>query len=284
MLLITGATGTIGRPLVELLAAQGVPVRAVSRSPGKAALPVGVEVVAGDPAKPETLVDAFDGVSAVFIHPRAVGDAAFQVVRLARAHGVRRLVALSAINVDDPFDEQPSRFRGDRNKEAEEAVVGSGVEWTSLRASGFADNIRQAGWNSQIRAGDVVRGPYADFAESYLHERDVAAVVAHALLTDDLVGYKAELTGPQSLTHGQMVRAIGRVLGRPLRYQEIPASVVRQSMVARGFPAPFVDSLLNRYAKGVGQPAPVTGEVEKILGSTRTFADWVADHATDFEH
>ncbi|MFE9323572.1 SDR family oxidoreductase [Nocardia sp. NPDC052278] len=284
MILVTGATGTVGRPLVELLAAQGVRVRAVTRNPESAALPAGVEVVGGDPAWPDTLADALDGASAAFLHPRAVGDAAFEFAELAGKRGVRRLVALSAINIDDPLDAQPSRFRGDRNREAEQAVVDSGLEWVSLRASSFAMNVVQSGWNAQIRAGDVVRGPYAEFAESPLHEGDIAAVAAHAFLTDDLLGQRVELTGPQSLTHADMVRIIGEVISRPLRYEEVPAAVVRQGMVARGFPEDFVDSLLTRYADGVGQPAPVTNDVEKILGRTRTFAEWAADNAAAFRN
>ncbi|WP_433725722.1 SDR family oxidoreductase [Nocardia sp. CA-129566] len=284
MILVTGATGTIGRPLVELLAAQGVRVRAVTRSPDKAALPPGVDVVAGDPARPDTLAGALDGVSAAFLHPRAVGDAAADFAELASEHGVRRLVALSAINIDDPLSAQPSRYRGDRNKEAEEAVIASGLEWVSLRASSFAVNVLQSGWDTQIRAGDVVRGPYADFAESPLHERDLAAAAAHAFLTDDLLGQRQELTGPRSLTHTDMVRIIGDVLGRPLHYEEVPAAVVRQGMLGRGFPEAFVDALLTRYANGVGQPAPVTDQLEKILGQTRTFADWAADHTAAFRN
>ncbi|WP_433622797.1 SDR family oxidoreductase [Nocardia sp. CA-120079] len=284
MIVVTGATGTVGRPLVELLVAQGVQVRAVTRSPESAALPAGVEVVGGDPARPDTLADALDGASAAFLHPRAVGDAAFEFAELAGKRGVRRLVALSAINIDDPLGAQPSRFRGDRNREAERAVVDSGLEWVSLRASSFAINVVQSGWDAQIRASDVVRGPYAEFAESPLHEGDIAAVAAHAFLTDELLGRRVELTGPQSLTHVDMVRIIGEVIGKTLRYEEVPAAVVRQGMVARGFPEDFVDSLLTRYADGVGQPAPVTNDVEKILGRTRTFSEWAADHAATFRN
>ena len=70
------------------------------------------------------------------------------------------MVALSAINVDDDLDKQPSRYNGDRNKEVEDAAVASGLEWVSLRTSSFATNTLRA-WGAQIRAGDVVRDPYA---------------------------------------------------------------------------------------------------------------------------
>jgi uncharacterized protein YbjT (DUF2867 family) len=283
MILVTGATGTIGRPLVDLLTSEGAKVRAVTRNPQAAAnLPAGVEVVEGDLSRPDTITPFLDGVTAVFLHPRAVGLAAAELLALARERGVQRVVALSAMNVDDPLDEQPSRFNGDRNKEVEDAAVASGLAWVSLRASSFAVNTLQA-WGAQIRAGDVVRYPYASFAEALIHERDLAGVGARALLTDALVGRRPVLTGPQSLTHQQMVAIIGEVLGRPLRYQEIPTAVAMRGMVQHGLHEPFVEALMARYARGVGQAAPVTGEVERILGRpARTYARWVADHAAAF--
>jgi uncharacterized protein YbjT (DUF2867 family) len=186
-----------------------------------------------------------------------------------------------------PPDQQPSRYQGDRNKEVEDAAVASGLAWVSLRASSFAANTLRA-WGAQIRAGDVVRYPYTNFAEALIHERDLAEVVAHALRSDDLVarrGRRLELTGPQSLTHQQLVATIGEVLGRPLRYQELPPEVAKQGMVQQGIPEAFVEALMARYAREVGQPAPVTGEVERVLGRpARTYAEWVADHAVAFQN
>jgi uncharacterized protein YbjT (DUF2867 family) len=287
MLLVTGATGTIGRPLIDALVNDGVKVRAVTRDPQATDLSADVEVVEGDPARPDTIAPYLDGVTAVFLHPRAAGDAAGELLALARERGVKRVVALSATNVDDNLDEQPSRYRGDRNKEAEDAAAASGLAWVSLRASFFARNTLDA-WGAQIRAGDVVRGPYVSFAEAPIHERDLAAVAARALRTDALVarrGRRLELTGPQSLTHAEMVATIGDVIGRRLRYQETPPEVAKQGMVAHGFPEPFVQALLARYANEVGRPAPVSGEVEKALGRPAcTYAQWVADHAAAFRN
>jgi uncharacterized protein YbjT (DUF2867 family) len=283
MILVTGATGTIGRPLIDLLAGEGAEVLAVTRNPQAAGLPADVEVVEGDPSRPDAIAPFLEGVTALFLHPRAVGEAAAgELLALAQEQGVKRVVVLSAINVDDDLAEQPSRYNGDRNKEVEDAAVGSGLGWVSLRASSFATNTLLM-WGAQIRAGDVVRGPYATFAEALIHERDLAGVGARALLTDELVGRRLELTGPQSLTHEEMVAIIGDVIGRPLRYEEIPPETVKQGMVQRGFPEPFVEALMARYARGIGQPAPVTGEVEKILGRpAHTYAQWVADHADAF--
>jgi len=282
MILVTGATGTVGRPLIEVLSTAGADIRAVIRKGQAAGLPAHVEVVVGDLSRPETIAPALRGVTALFLHPRAVGDAAFELVALAREQGVQRVVALSAINIDDPLDQQPSRSNGDRNKEAEQAAVASGLEWVSLRPSSFASNTLQA-WGAQIRAGDVVRYVYAAFEESLLDERDLAAVGARALLSDDLLGRRLMLSGPQSLSHAEMVATIGEVIGRPLRFQEVEPEVLKRGMIANGFAEPFVTALLARYAREVGQAAPVTGEVERILGRpARTYAEWVADHADAF--
>ncbi|MDP4505295.1 NAD(P)H-binding protein [Nonomuraea turcica] len=282
MILMTGATGTIGRPLTSLLVSEGVKVRAITRNPQAAGLPDGVEVVEGEPARPETLASALQGVAGLFLHPRAVGLAAPELLALAKERGVQRVAVLSAINVEDDLDNQPSRFNGDRNKEVEAAAVASGLDWVSLRSSAFAVNTLLA-WGGQIRAGDVVRGPYATFSEAPIHERDLAAVAVRALLSDSLLGRKLDLTGPQSLTHTELIATVGEVLGRPLRFQEIPPEVVRQVMIGQGLAERFVEALLARYARGAGQPALVTGEVEKILGRPAlSWAEWVAEHADAF--
>ncbi len=287
-ILITGASGIVGRPLVAQLQNQGVAVRAITRSTPGPKSPVvsgevGVEWVSADLTQPESLAPALDGVSALFVHPRAVGENAGKLLALAAEHGVRRVVVLSAINVDDDPAYQPSRLNGDRNKEVEDAIVGSGLPWVAVRASSFATNVIGM-FGAQLRAGDIVRGPYADFAESLVHEADLADVIAHALLDESLDGLRIPVTGPQSLTHSEMVAVIGEVLGRSVRFEEVPPEVAARGLVAHGLPAAFASALMARYARGAGQPAFVTDGVEQVLGRpARAFATWVADHADAFQ-
>ena len=256
---------------------------AITRS-ASAEFPVDVEVVRADPSRPATLGSALRGVTALFVHPRAVGEAAKELVAFARAQGVERVVALSAMNIDAPLEDQPSRFQGDRNKEAENAVVESGLEWVSLRASIYASNTIPT-WGSPSRDGDIVRYVYPEFAESLLDERDLGEVAAHALALDEgLTGQRLVLTGPQSLTHREMVEIIGDVVGRELQYQELPPDAAAGGMIQRGLPEPFVRALMARYAREVGRPALVTDEVERILGRpARTFGDWVNDNVAAFQ-
>jgi uncharacterized protein YbjT (DUF2867 family) len=270
-ILVTGATGNVGRPLVTQLAAAGVEVRAVTRQPDTARVPAGAKAV-------RTAAEGLPGASAVFLNSRALGDELEPLVRRARREGVTRLVALSAINADDDFSRQPSRFRGDRNREVEQLAVESGLEWVSLRPTVFSTNFFGM-WAPQIQAGDVVNGPYATASTAPIVDSDISAVAVKALLTDELVGQKIPLTGPQAFTNAEMVEVIGTVLGRPLRYQEVPAELVRQRFLELGFSADFADAYLGFLEATVDKPALVTHEVEKIVGRpAETFADAVSAH------
>jgi uncharacterized protein YbjT (DUF2867 family) len=275
MILVTGATGTVGRLLVDLLDTAGAPVRAVSRDPDAAGLPARVEVVA-DPGA------ALDGVTSIFLNPRAVGATAVDLLDLAARKGVKQVVALAAINVDDDPGRQPSRHRGDLNRETEAAAVDSGLDWVSLRPTEFAGNAIGL-WGTQIRAGDVVRGPYADAASAPIDERDVAGVAARALLGEVAPGTRLVLTGPRSLTQRERVAVIGEVLGRPLVLQEVPPEAARGALVGQGFPAAFADAFLAMQAAAVGHPAPTTDVVAEVLGRpAHSFADWVTEHVEVF--
>jgi uncharacterized protein YbjT (DUF2867 family) len=274
-ILVTGATGNVGRPLVHELAAAGVEVRAVTRESGPP-LPDGVAAV-------RTAAEGLAGATAVFLNSRALGDHLESFVEQARDHGVTRLVALSAINADDDFARQPSRFRGDRNKEVEQLAVGSGLEWVSLRPTVFATNFFGM-WAPLIQTGVVVNGPYATASTAPIVEKDISAVAARALLTDDLVGQRIPLTGPQTFSNAELVDVIGSVLSRPLRYREVPADLVRQRFTAIGFSPEFADAYLAFLEATVDKPALVTHDVEKILGRPpSTFADAVSAHRELFK-
>jgi uncharacterized protein YbjT (DUF2867 family) len=270
-ILVTGATGNVGRPLVTQLVNEGARVRAVTRRPDAAHFPAGVEVVTSAAA-------GLEDASAVFLNSRALGDELTSAVNAARLAGVTRLVALSAINADDDFSRQPSRFRGDRNREVEQLAVDSGLEWVSLRPTVFVTNFFGM-WAPQIQAGDVVAGPFANASTAPIVDRDISAVAARALLTDELVGQKIPLTGPQAMTNAELVDVIGTMIGRRLTYREVPVEQVRQRFVDAGLPAEFADAYLAFLSATVAKPALVTHEVEKILGRpAEPFADAVSAH------
>jgi uncharacterized protein YbjT (DUF2867 family) len=269
LIVVTGATGNVGRPLVAELAAAGARVRAVTRTPQSAQFGSSVEAIG-------SVAVALRRASAVFLNSRALGPQLADVVAQCVQAGVEKLVALSAINADDDFSRQPSRVRGDRNREVEQLAVNSGLAWVSLRPTVFATNFAGM-WSAQIRAGDVVAGPYASASAAPIVDGDISAVAARALLTDELVGQQIPLTGPQAFTNSELVRVIGTVLDRPLQYREVPAHLVRQRFIGLGFAAEFADAYTAMLAETLDKPALVTQGVEKILGRpATTFADWVS--------
>ena len=270
-IVVTGATGAVGRPLVQALHAAGVAVRAVTRKPEKASFPAGVSIV-------DSVGAALPGASAVFLNSRALGDDLGDLVAAARRHGVKRLVALSALNADDDFSRQPSGLRGDRNKEVEQYAVDSGLEWVSLRPAAFTATVAGM-WAPQIKAGDTVGGPHPTASIAPIVEADIAAVAARAFLTDDLVGRKLELTGSQAMTNTELVAVIGDVLGRPLHYQQVSNDVVRQRFTTAGLSPEFADAYIAMLATTVDTPAVVTTEVEEILGRpAEPWRQWVSEH------
>jgi len=274
---ITGATGKVGRQVVERLTEQGVAVRAVARDPDAAALPTGVEVVRGDLADPTSLEAHLRGVEAVFLlwpftSPATAADLAPRVVEVI-ARSVPRIVYLSA----QAATEQPDSYWSI----VERAIEQSGMAWTFLRPTGFATNT--LGWADQIRADGVVRRPYGDAARSLIDERDIAAVAVRALTEDGHRGARYVLTGPATLTQAEQVQAIGEAIGRTLRWEELPPEAARQELVDTFGDAEFADAALDAWAGFVSQPETVTSTVQDITGApAHTFDQWAADNAAAF--
>lgn len=275
MILVTGATGSVGRHVVDGLLKEGQFIRAVTRNPATANLPPAVEVVAGDLSNPNEL--PLEDVTKAYLV--AMGDRPVEVAQALADNGVTTAVLLSTSEVQDDTEEQPGAIAA-RHAAFEEAIQRSGLLWTFLRPNEFAGNALQ--WAEQIKAGDVVHAPYGDAWSAPIHERDVAAAAVRALIDDRFHGAKLVLTGPETMTHRDQLDHIASVLGRSLEYQEIPAAAVREKM-ARFAPVEIVDALLGRLAESVGKPAPVTATVYHVTGRhPLTFREWVAEHVDDF--
>jgi uncharacterized protein YbjT (DUF2867 family) len=280
MILVTGATGNVGRGVVKVLLEDGKKVVAVTRNPAAAELPGGAHVVGGDPSHPQTLTWALRGVKAVLISPRALGDATAELLALAVEQGVERVVALSAVTVQ--YAAGYLRFAY-AFKALEDAIKASGLQWPFLRSADYAANT--VAWAPQIRSASVVRGAYGDAATSTIHERDVAAIAARALVNSAYAGHSYVLTGPQSLTQRDKGRLIGEAIGKELSFEELPPEQLRQAMLTQGLPEDVPDRLLGSLADYAKQPGPSSGTVEQVLGRPAlTFAEWAAEHAAAFRN
>jgi uncharacterized protein YbjT (DUF2867 family) len=278
--LVTGATGRVGRIVVAQLLDAGVPVRALTRHPATAALPAAVEVVAGDLTVPESLDAGLQGIGAVFLVWPAPPATASAVVERLASHA-RRIVFLSSPHrTPHPFFQQPNPMAR-LHADVERLIAASGLESTILRPGMFASNTR-FWWASMIRDGDVVRWPYGAAETAPIDERDIAAVASRALVEDGHAGGDYVLTGPESLSQAEQVRIIGDVLGRRIQFEEISPEDFRRE-TAGSWPRLVVDMLLAAWGATIGRPAFVTSTVSDLTGSPpRTFRQWVADHAAVF--
>lgn len=281
-IVVTGATGNIGRAVVDYLNSTGHKVRAMTRKPAKAGLPDGVTVVAGDFSAPETLPTAFNGAEKMFLFPDPRSASA--VLRVAEESGIRHVVALSSgVAGDDEAVPEPEGAPGRAYyQEFEHVVTGSGLDWTIVRCGAFATNARDW-WADMIREQDAVWWPYGDAGQAPIHEKDVAAVVGAALTGDDHVGRIHTITGPEVVTQRQQVEMIAAALGKPIAFNELTPEQTRQVWPQHGMSSPVVEWLLGVMAQEVTDPDPVLPTVEQITGRpARTFARWAAEHVDDF--
>jgi uncharacterized protein YbjT (DUF2867 family) len=278
VILVTGATGKVGRHLVAGLLAEGAPVRALTRNPEAAGLPADAEVARGDPGQPETIAAALAGAKAVFVNATAVGAVITELMAQASRAGVRTAVVLSSLTVRDHGAQRYSI--GAYHKALEDAVAASGLDWTFLRCGGFAANT--LAWAPMIRAEGVVRAPYLDAATAPVAEQDIAAAAVRVLLDDGHAGARYVLTGRESLTQAEQAQAIGAAIGRTLRIEELPAEAFRQAAAAYMSPG-AVDDMLRYLAEYVGRTAEMSADLEAVAGRpAMTFAEWATAHAARF--
>jgi uncharacterized protein YbjT (DUF2867 family) len=277
-ILVTGATGNVGRHVVSQLLATDCRVRILTREPDRAGLPDAVEVVRGDLTDGASFDRCLEDVDGVFLVWTAPADAAPEAVNRIAQHAQRVVLLTSPHKTAHPFFQQPNSVRL-FHAALERSIEDSGLRWTFLRPGMIASNAL-LWWAPQIRAGDVVRWPYAAAPTAPIDERDIAAVAVRALLEPGHDAAEYVLTGPQSLTHLEQVSTIGEVIGRSLRYQEISPEEWRRELKA---PDAIVSMLLDAWAAALGQPAFVISTVAAITGTpARTFRSWVTDHQGAF--
>lgn len=279
MILVTGATGTVGRHVAGRLAGLHA-LRVLSRSgarPRPAPSGTPVEVARGDFADRGSLEAAMTGVRAVLLVTtdplRPEHDA--NLLAAARAAGVRHLVKLSALAVADPEAEDlVTRWQ----REAEERIRASGIAWTFLRPRAYMSNT--LGWAGSLRREGVVRTPHPGSPNATVDPRDVAEAACRVLTEPGHENRVHALTGPEPLTPCRQVEILSELHGRPLRCEELSPHEHRRHLLAR-YPAAVADALCEsaerqrRAAK-----AHTTNGVRRLLGRPAgTYRRWAEEHA-----
>lgn len=280
MILVTGATGTVGREVVTQLLAAGEQVRGMTRNPSTAKLDARVELVKGDFAAPDTLAKAVDGVERVFsltFGPQT-GTHERDLARLAKKAGVRHIVKLSAMGGDGETKNAIRKW----HEQGEEAIKATGISWTVVRPGGFMSNALH--WRETVRTQGKVFSNYGDGKLPSVHPRDIAAVAVRALTADGHEGKTYHLTGPEALSVGEQVDILSEVLGRRIEYVPITDEVARKGMEKAGMPALLIDALIP-FATFIrsGRAAEVLPTVEEVTSRPAlTFLDWAREHAEAF--
>jgi uncharacterized protein YbjT (DUF2867 family) len=284
MVLVTGATGLNGGALLRKLSAQGVPVRALvrnmARAEGLAELP-GVALVAGDMARPETLVEALRGVDRAMLISSSAPDmleVQTHFIDAARKAGVKHVVKLSGI-----MPERDSPFRFARmHGEIERRLEDSGMAYTHLRAGEFMHAyFRQV---PAITAKGMFFLPMEDARIASIDVEDIADVAVRALTEPGHEGKTYPLTGPEALTMAEVAERLSAATAKTIRYVNVAPEDAKNAQRAAGLPDYMVDALAELFAeRRKGKESEVSPCVPMLLGRPATsFGTFAARHAAIF--
>ncbi|WP_029000671.1 NmrA family NAD(P)-binding protein [Azohydromonas australica] len=282
MIVVTGASGTVGTHVVSQLAAAGFPVRALSRQPASAPALRGVEWVEADFEQPQSLARALQGATRLVLispaHPR-MRQHQVAAVDAAVAAGVRRVAKLSGLGAGP---QAPIRLPREHFA-IEQHIARSGIAHSFVRPNLFMQVL--LGSADSIAGEGVFHAPAGEGAISFIDARDVAAVLVHEVLRDDVAPSVREITGPEALSYAQAAATLGGVLHKPVRFVNVEPAAAREGMLSAGMDAWLVEAFLELfeiYRAGHGA-AVLDAAVEAALGRPAgTLAGFAADHVRAF--
>ncbi|MGW6916719.1 NAD(P)H-binding protein [Kitasatospora sp. NPDC054939] len=280
MIVVTGATGNIGRSLVPLLTDAGREVVAVSRRPQLDGLPAGARHAQADLGEAAGLRSVLDGADALFLllggELNGRGEEPGVLLDAVADAGVKRVVLVSS----QVSATRPDARSHDRLRAFEAAVRASGIAHTVLRPGGFASNA--FAWAESVRAQRTVFAPFADVALPVVDPADLAEVAAAALLGDGHAGLTYELTGPEAISPRRQAAVIAQALGEEVQLAELTREQAHAHL-AQFMPEEVIGGTLDVLGAPLPREQAVSGDVERVLGRpARPFAAWVARNLPAF--
>ncbi len=281
MMVVTGATGTVGSQVVKQLVAAGHSPRAVVRNVEKAKqkLGVGVECVPGDLGDVASLDRAFAGATKLFLLSGGPDLVKFEANALAAAKkaGVSHIVYLSVLGAQNEVGELATWHRA-----TEKSIEASGLSYTFLRPTSFMSNTLH--WVPSLKAQGKAFQATGDGKVSAIDPRDIAAVAVAALTKPGHEGKRYDLTGPVALSGPEQIAVLSLVTGKSFQFVDISDEAARDGMLKAGMPPALVAGLIRYYgAIRAGHSAAVSPDFEKAMGrKPGTFENWAKDHAALF--
>ena len=280
MILLTGATGTVGFEIAGLLDRQGLAAKALVRSPEAAEKLAGlghIVPVRGDLDDAASVAAALEGVETAFLLTRSSERAEAQqlgFVAAAKAAGVRHIVKLSQVHADMA---SPVRFLR-YHAVVEAAIKASGMAYTMLRANLFMQEM--LAFREPIRQQGRIFAPIGEAAVSLVDARDLAEGAVAALTGPGHEGRSYDLTGPEALSHAELADRIGRAIGRRIEFVQLAPEQMRQIMLSYNFPEWQTDGLIEDYAHyDRGEAAAISGDIEAVTGrKARSFEVFLGDY------
>ncbi|MDY7225616.1 SDR family oxidoreductase [Hyalangium rubrum] len=279
MILVTGATGTIGSSTVKALKARGARFKVASRSPEKLQ-GSGVEAVLFDWDKLETYGSALQGVEKLFVlTPTTEKQAEYtqRLVDAAKKSGVKHIVKLSVMGADA----EPGIMLGRLHKAGENAIKASGIAWTMLRPTFFMENFINF-YGADPKKDSTVYLPHGQGKAAWVDGRDIGEVAAVVMTTPGHEGKTYDLTGPEALGAQEALDALGQAVGHKYTYVDVPEAAAQKAMTDMGASKWSVDGLmeLNFIIKQGWSAALGTG-VKDVLGRPpRSFSQYAKDFAS----
>src|SRR6059058_6300436 len=279
--LVTGATGTIGRDVAKRLCEKGVSVRAAVRDQAKARKQFGSNIALApfDFENEKTFAGALEGAEEVFLLPPLLPNQ-LEVMNVfvdaVKRAGVRHIVKLSAIGVDDETQPTPIKWHGAN----EQHIRQSGLVFTFLRPNSFMQNF----FTYFPPRNGVIYLPWGNGTASFVDTRDIASVAGKVLTSDGHEGKVYTLTGPATLGIAEVARILSEMTGREFKYVDVPEAAARDGMLQAGVPPWQVDLVMELHAVNKqNRWNAVTSDIEKVTGTPPTdFAQFARDHADKF--
>lgn len=284
MILLTGATGSVGYELAKLLSANGKAAKAMVRSDAaaeKLSGPAGIMPVFGDFDDQASLDAALQGIERAFLLTNSTERAESQqlsFVAAAKRAGVKHIVKLSQLHA---AADSPVRFLR-YHAAVEETIRNSGMAFTFLRPNLFMQGL--IGFRDTIVGTGKLFAPIGNSKVSLIDTRDIAAVALAALTTEGHKGQTYDLTGPEALTHADLAMQIGNAIAQEVSFVEIPPDAMRHAAIEAGFPEWQADGLIEDYAHYARNEAEaISPSVRAVTGQpARSFAAFLSDYKTAF--